>query len=194
MNSQTHHAPDDGALLALTAQGDQQAFRQLVQRHLPMILRCAERITGSAAEADDIAQEVAIRMWRKAPDWSTKTYGQLTTWLYRVTTNLSIDHKRKKITLPLTAALNAPSKEQTGLERAEQSSTSQLVRQALDRLPDKQRLVVILTYYEHLSVIEAAQVLETTPGAVSALLHRGRKTLKQTLGELALTEHITDSE
>src|ERR1700756_2816664 len=94
---------DDAALMQRIAGGDNRAFEKLVQRHLPRSVRMATRITGSAAEAEDVLQEAFTRVWKHAAEWEQPgtTGAQFSTWFYRIVLNLCIDHKRKRVFAPL---------------------------------------------------------------------------------------------
>ena len=81
------------------ARQDAAAYRMLVARHLNFCVRFAERMLGSRADAEDVVQEVCLRIWNDAGKW--KPEAKFTTWLYRVMTNACIDHKRKRRLLPL---------------------------------------------------------------------------------------------
>lgn len=86
---------EDAALLAAFAQGDRTAAAVLTDRLLPRVYGLALRMTGDRAEAEDIAQEAMVRLWRIAPDWEPGG-AKISTWLYRVVKNLCVDHKRRR--------------------------------------------------------------------------------------------------
>ena len=86
---------DDEALLVLYANGDEQAARVLTQRLTPRVLGHAFRLLGDHAEAEDVAQEAMLRLWRIAPHWR-QGEAKPTTWLYRVVANLCTDRLRKR--------------------------------------------------------------------------------------------------
>mgnify|MGYP000271237850 FL=1 len=90
----------DDALLALFANGDAGAARALTLRFTPRALAHAQRVLGDAAEAEDVAQEAMMRLWRMAPDWRAGE-AQLGTWLYRVVANLCTDRLRKRRTVDI---------------------------------------------------------------------------------------------
>ena len=171
--------PDED-LLGLVGQGDTTALRTLVFRHLPRLLGLAERLTGNAADAEEIAQEALIRVWRAARTWKPGG-ARFATWLYRVTVNLCIDRRRKRKPEPLDGLPDMPSAEMGALAEVQAGQMNALVRRLLDALPEKQRIALVLSYYEELSSREVAEIMDTSPGAVMGLLFRGRQALKDRL-------------
>ena len=169
---------EDAALLARYAAGDQSAARALAARHAPRALSVATRMLGDAAEAQDVTQEAMIRMFRIAPDWDP-TRARLGTWLYRVVSNLSIDRLRARrggtdtLDETNTPADDAP----TPAERLESADRARLLHDAIDHLPERQRLAVTLRHIEDLSNPEIAEILDTSVEAVESLLARGRRML-----------------
>ena len=93
----------DDDLLALYASGDRDAARRLTLRFTPVALRVAQRMLADAAEAEDVAQEAMLRLWRMAPGWQPGE-AKVATWLYRVVANLCTDRLRRRRTVPLEAA------------------------------------------------------------------------------------------
>ena len=97
----------DERLLVLYANGDPGAARLLSQRLVPRMLGVATRLLGDRAEAEDVAQEAMIRLWRVAPCWRAGE-AQVSTWLYRVVTNLRTDRRRARIRRPGVGLDDAP--------------------------------------------------------------------------------------
>jgi len=164
------------------AGGDLAVFEQLVLRHQEAVWRTAYRMVGDRQSAEDLAQEVFLRVFRAADRY--RPTAAFRTYLYRVLVRVCLDHLRKKRPRPGVdlAQIAEPAlsvEEQTVLgERAD------LVQQAVAGLPPKQRSAVVLRYYEGLSGPEIADVLKTTAKAVERLLARGRKTLQERLARL----------
>ena len=167
----------DVDLLRLVARGDPAALRALVSRHLPRVLRMAERLTGNPSDAEEIAQETMIRLWRVARTWKPEG-ARFDTWLYRVTVNLCIDRQRKRPMESLDGVAEMASSEKGAFAAVHGGQMNTLVRQLLEALPEKQRIALVLSYYEELTSREVAEIMETTPGAVMGLLFRGRQALK----------------
>lgn len=167
----------DTELLCLVGRGDPAALRALVFRHLPRTLRIAERITGNPADAEEIAQETMIRVWRAAREWKPQG-ARFDTWLYRVVVNLSIDRRRKRNPESLDNVPEMASSEQGALAEVHYGQMNALMRHLLEGLPDKQRIALVLSYYEELNSREVAEVMGISSGAVLGLLFRGRQALK----------------
>ena len=162
------------------AEGNDRAVRTMVARKLPRLLGLATRMLGDRSEAEDVAQETFLRLWRQAPSWR-RGEARLDTWLYRVALNLCTDRLRKR-----RETYVAEPPEQTdpdadparGLAEAERNVT---VQAALDALPDRQREAIVLQYYQELSNIEAAAVMGIGVEALESLLCRARRALRARL-------------
>jgi RNA polymerase sigma-70 factor (ECF subfamily) len=172
-------AQDDGsddALLALYAGGDREAARLLSQRFTPMTLRVAQRMLRDPAEAEDVAQEAMLRLWRMAPGWRPGT-AKVSTWLYRVVANLCTDRLRKRRSVPLEAAPEAEDGMPGAAERMIEADRAAALEAALATLPERQRQAVILRHLEGLSNPEIAKVMEIGVEAVESLVARGKRGL-----------------
>ena len=172
----------DEALMARVAKGDQGAFRLLARKHLPAMVGLARRVLGNAAEAGDAAQEAMLRVWTHAPKW--QPLAAFKTWLTRVVVNLCLDRKRKRPLLDLDAAGDIADPAPGASEQAESAERDRMLAVAIERLPDRQRTAVLLTYSEGLSNAEVAATLGTSVSAVETLLIRGKQNLRRALGEL----------
>lgn len=182
----------DTNLMLLIKNGDQQAFRELVERHKLSVLNLCLRFTGNKQDAEDLAQEVFIRIFQAAPSYEVKA--AFTTWLYRITVNLCLNHQRRKKVLyffSLDHGKNSqhqapyqipdfPAKERPDLD-FEKKEIQQIVQQAIQSLPENQKSVLILYRYQDLSYKEIAEVLDTTVSAVESRLHRAKENLKKRL-------------
>lgn len=172
------------ALLTRFAQGDMTAARLLVADLGAMTFAHAQRLLGNAAEAEDVAQEAMLRLWRIAPDWEPDR-ARVTTWLYRVTGNLCIDRMRKvaRQSLPLDL-IAEPVDPAPGAEaRILAAARAQALTQALQQLPERQRQAVVLRHIEGLTNPEIAQIMETGVEAVESLTARGKRNLSAGLAE-----------
>ncbi len=170
----------DGELLAGIRRGEAPAFRELMQRHLNSVLATARRIVGDAAEAEDIAQEAFLRLWRGA-DGVEAIGDTLLPWLRRVASNLAIDRLRKARRLDVTDELPDQPDQARQLQTLETRDTAARVEAALASLPERQRLAVGLFHFEELSQREVAQAMEISEDALESLLARGRRKLREIL-------------
>lgn len=174
--------PDDAALLMRYAAGDAMAARWLAERHAGRLLAHAMRMLGGdRAEAEDVVQDTMLRLWRMAPDWQDGQ-AQLSTWLYRVATNLCIDRRRRRRpSEPLDAVPDPVAPEPAGPAALMQSQRAAALQAALDRLPDRQRQAVILRHLDGLSNPEIAAVMDIGIEAVESLVARGKRALTTAL-------------
>ncbi len=172
--------PDDALLIAY-ANGDRAASLELTRRLVPRVLSYAARLLGDASEAEDVAQEAMLRLWRIAPDWR-QGEARVSTWLYRVVTNLCTDWLRKgRRVAPLDAA-GDPACGSPGSEaRMMSANRAEALQVALNALPDRQREAVVLRHIEGLSNPEIAQVMDIGVEAVESLTARGKRALTAAL-------------
>lgn len=172
----------DEALLVLFANGDPSAARVLTARLLPRVLGHAYRLLGDRAEAEDVAQEAMLRLWRIAPDWRSGE-AQVTTWLYRIVANLCIDRQRKARGVDLESIPEPedgrPSAEAGLLDKARHDA----LQQALNGLPDRQRQAVVLRHIEGFANPEIARIMDIGVEAVESLTARGKRALTVALAD-----------
>ncbi|MCW5729376.1 MAG: RNA polymerase sigma factor [Alphaproteobacteria bacterium] len=170
----------DETLMGRVATGDHAAFRALVDRHVARATALAYRILGRRAEAEEVVQEAFLRVWTTAPRWNLD--GALfRTWFSRVLTNLCIDRRRRPRMDPMEAA-GDPADPSPGADAAiEERQRGALVAAAMAELPERQRVALALCYWQEMSNIEAAEVMQISVGAVESLLVRARRSLKEKL-------------
>ena len=148
---------DDATLLARYARGDAAAARLLTERLVPRIYAQAFRMLGDGAEAEDVAQDAMMRLWKIAPEWRTGE-AQVTTWLYRVVANLCTDRlrKRPRRTVTLDAVTDPPDPAPSAEARLLATARQEALNRALADLPERQRLAVMLRHFEGASNTEIA--------------------------------------
>ena len=172
-------AEDDGsddALLALYATGDRVAAQRLSLRFTPIALRVAQRMLRDPAEAEDVAQEAMLRLWRMAPGWRPGA-AKVTTWLYRVVSNQCTDRLSWRRTVPLEGAPEPVDEAPGAAARMIAADRALALEAALAALPERQRQAVILRHLEGLSNPEIAEVMEIGVEAVESLVARGKRGL-----------------
>ncbi len=178
--SKAEVATDEGGLVAAVAQGDTAAFRQLIDRHLPGVTAIARRMLRDDAEAEDVAQEAFLRLWRTGSNLDVGP-GGVRPWLRRVVSNLCIDRIRGASRQTVMEEVPEQAEEAgqlTGMEKAELSGR---VDQALKALPERQRLALTLFHFEGMSQNEVAAAMDISAEAVESLLGRARRALKASL-------------
>lgn len=169
--------------MAQVQRRDQEAFTRLLDRHLGGLQKFLQRLTGNAADADEIAQEAFLRIWSHARRWQPDRV-KFTTWLYRIARNLAIDrHRRHRESTPDELAAIADDAPDAGhvldAERRERAT-----RAAVSELPERQRTALLLCHFDGLSNQDAAAILEVSVDALESLLSRARRTLRSTLRPL----------
>lgn len=178
------NADPDEDILRRVAAGEPAAIQAMVARKLPRLLSLATRMLGDPVEAEDVAQEAMLRIWKQAPRWKPGQ-ARFDTWLHRVGLNLCYDRLRRRREIPTDILPEtvwdgpAPDRGLLALE------TGQRVQAALMRLPQRQREAIILCHYQEMGNIEAAKTLEISVEALESLLSRGRRALRLALADMA---------
>jgi RNA polymerase sigma-70 factor (ECF subfamily) len=184
----TDHEPNDAELMARLAKGHVPALGELAQRHQGRVLEIAFRTLGQWDLAEDVAQETFLRVYRAAKRY--RPQAQFTTWLYRIVVNLCLDEQRRraKSAVPLESVapegLPAPY-----IEPAERKEVAQFVRTAVQELPERQRVAIILYRYEGLNHAQISEVTGWSQSAVESLLVRAYANLR---GKLAKIKDFTE--
>ncbi len=177
-------AADDDALIRCIAAGDSSAWPKLVERHLSPLVALGWRILGDRTEAEDVAQEVFVRLLAKAPAWEPGG-ALLRTWLTRVAINLCIDRRRARRTTSLDDLPEPKDPASDEAMVARRFDMARKVRAALHKLPERQAVAMTLVHYQGFSNREAANVLEVSVDALESLLARGRRAMKKDLSKVA---------
>ncbi len=164
-------------LIRRTQLGDGDAFQILLHRHLPMIHAYAMRMTGNQADASDIAQEVFIRFWQKADSFQPEKAG-LSTWLHQIAHNLCIDFFRKNSKQQNLVTHNHEEAIDTSEEVLDRQNQ---LKDAIGKLPERQRSALLFCHYQGLTNKQAAHILDVSVDALESLLSRARRTLKTNL-------------
>lgn len=192
---QAAETDEDAALVRLARSGDTDAFGRLVARHETRVYALIARVLGANGTADDVddtAQDVFVQAWRALPRFREEA--RFSTWLHRIATNMAIKQwhrvKRRAGTvatedLPNTVraalAANGPGPEEIATQKARDRD----LRDAIEKLPEKQRTVILLHYFEDCACEEIAALLGCSVGTVWSRLHYGCRKLRDTAGGLA---------
>lgn len=179
--------------------GENAALTELYHRHYRRVLNIVWRYLGRESEAEDLAQEVFIRVARSASRWEPKA--AFTTWLYQITGNLCLNFRRNRARRGKILKLTSGQPDETGqfdpVAQAEDTSSepsggslirdevAREVRAALDQLPERQRLAIVLLHYEQLGHAEIGEALGISANAAKQICHRARENLRELLASKA---------
>jgi RNA polymerase sigma-70 factor, ECF subfamily len=174
---------DPPGLVERLRAGEPAAFEELVRVHQHRVFGVAARMLGSAAEAEEIAQEVFLRVHRAIGEFRGEA--RLSTWLYAITSRLCLNRlasgARRRERADEAALEDAPSGDADAAATLERGELETALRQAIAGLPEDRRIVVVLRDVEGLSYDEIAAALDLEPGTVRSRLHRARMDLKAKL-------------
>jgi RNA polymerase sigma-70 factor (ECF subfamily) len=178
----------DVALMGMVSAGDMRAFEELVERHQRAVIGTVAKMLGNASESEDIAQQVFVRVWKSAGRYEAQA--KFTTWLFTITRNLVFNEVRRRQRKP---TVSVDEREETTHRTVEDlqaispddemlhTELEEAIDRAIQSLPEKQRMAVVLRRYEEMPYEEIAVVLEMSIPAVKSLLFRARTQLKEAL-------------
>jgi RNA polymerase sigma-70 factor, ECF subfamily len=172
----------EAGLMQRVAQGDRAALAQIIGEHQKRVWAVAYRFTQRREDADDISQEAFIRLWNAAGRWEPAA--RLSTWLYRVVTNLCLDFRRKQAHAPMALAQGTAEPAAPEAAPLETEETIARVQRTVAELPERQRMAVILHRYEGMSYREISRATGWGEAAIESLLSRAYATLRQQLVDL----------
>lgn len=172
----------DQDLMSAAADGDMDAFEELVLHHQHAAVRVAYRLLSHEEDARDAAQEAFLRILESASRY--RPTASFRTYLYHILTRICIDHLRRRsrrerfdVTLTLDPSHAPP-------EALERNERAERVRAAIRTLPPRQRVALVLKHYEGMSYAEIAEAMQTSRRAVDSMLARARQALKEMLADL----------
>jgi len=184
----------DAEVMLRVKAGDQGAFDYLVQKYRRPMVSFMYRMARNSAAAEDLAQEVFLRVYRSRESYEASA--KFTTWLYRIATNLAVNHARdtRHERPEVTVSLDEPDEESgTTLELPDASLTAEqamvrrermlAIRRKVEALPEQQRLAVIMHKYQQMDYKQIAEVLKKSESATKSLLFRAYETLREQLKE-----------
>jgi RNA polymerase sigma-70 factor, ECF subfamily len=186
--------PTDADIMLRVKAGDQSAFDYLVQKYRRPLVSFMYRMARNAAAAEDLAQEVFLRVYRSRESYEASA--KFTTWLYRIATNLAVNHARdtRHERPELTVSLDEPDDDTgTTFELPDASMTAEqsmmrrermlAIRSKVEALPEQQKLAVIMHKYQQMDYKQIADVLKKSESATKSLLFRAYETLRDQLKE-----------
>ena len=191
-------ARTDVQLMLDVKAGDDQSFALLLHRYRSPLVNFLYRMVRNREQAEDLAQEVFIRVYRARADYVPSA--KFTTWLFRIATNLALNsvrdnrHQRMEVSLDAPVTMDAEDGDERPMDVAEkhpnieehlvEESQRQMIRHAIDKLPEKQRAAVLLHKYQELDYSEISRILECSESALKSLLFRAYETLRVELAPL----------
>jgi len=183
----------DTDLISRAAGGDASAFQALVERHRAMVYRIAYQFAGNHHDAEDIAQEVFLKIYRSLDRF--RQDAQLTSWMYRIAMNACIDHRRRsRASTNATAGdeaeykmLNAAEETPGPEDRAYAGEIGQVLELEIGRLPKGQRIVFVMRHYRGMKLCEIAEALGLAEGTVKRQLHAAVHRLRDALSHARVT-------
>ena len=178
------HEQSDSEIIRQIQSGDTDAFDELMRRYKRLVVNFVYRVLGSAADADDVAQEVFVRVYRNLDIYRPET--KFSTWLFALARNAAIDHLRWRkrhptesiAVSPQLAAVSGTADEVSAREIGGQIAT------AVAKLPEDQRTALVLAEYHGLSYAEIAAVMRCSEKSVESRLYRAKQTLRGLLRHL----------
>ena len=186
--------PSDAEIMLRAKAGDQSAFDYLVQKYRRPMISFMYRMARNAAAAEDLAQEVFLRVYRSRANYEASA--KFTTWLYRIATNLAVNHARdtRHERPEVQVSLDEPDEESgTTLELPDGNLTAEqamvrrermlAIRSKVEALPEQQRLAVFMHKYQQMDYKQIADVLKKSESATKSLLFRAYETLRDQLKE-----------
>lgn len=179
----------DARLMLRFRDGDAEAFNTLFSRHMRSMINFAYRFVHNREQAEELAQEIFLKVYEGAGGY--KAQAKFTTWLYRIAANVCLNEVRK----PRFRAVHQPLPEandpalgcaefQAGSapdRLLEQQAISNVLKEALNKIPEKQRIAFILNKYQDFSYLEVAEIMKTSEKAVKSLIHRAKEALAERL-------------
>ena len=196
-------ARSDVQLMLDVKAGDEQSFELLLRKYRTPLVNFLYRMVHDSAAAEDLAQEVFLRVYRARKDYAPSA--KFTTWMFRIATNLALnsvrDNRYRQSEISMDQAVDAGDDERRTMEVPDLTPTveqflvarsrSEMILRAIDALPEKQRAAVLLHKYQELDYDEIARILECSESALKSLLFRAYETLRTALAPLLNTEKVS---
>lgn len=171
---------EEKELLENIKAGDQSAFKELFLKYNPMVFSVCRRMLGDAREAEDLTQEVFLNVHRSIGRFGHQS--KISTWIYRICVNLCLNRqaklKRMKwLNLEFISAREGAISDESPDRILERKETEEIIQGAINSLPEKQRIAILLSRYEGLSYDEIAEITESSVSSVESRLFRAKQNL-----------------
>jgi len=175
---------EDIALMSLVVKKDKKAYGRLIDLYMSNVFQFSYGILQERELAEDITQEVFLRLWKNPTSWQPK--GRIKSWLLRVAHNLSIDEVRKRKPQSDIDGVEdyLLSNEDSPEDRTHKGMVEDIVKEAILKLPTRQKAAVMISYYSLCSNKEGAEIMGVTVEAFESLLARSREKLKYVLDNI----------
>lgn len=177
---------EESTLIQNILDGNQPDLERLINIYQPNVFRTAMGLLHNKEDAEEITQDVFLKVFESLSSFNHKA--TLSTWIYRVTINTSLnflkEKKRKRLLVGLSALLGLASKEKQSETIITEKEEKEAIRKAIQELPEKQRLAFVLTKYEELPQRQVAEIMQISEGAVEQLLIRARSNLRKKLEKI----------
>lgn len=184
---------NDQELIQKIAQNDQAAFRMLVDRYNEMVINVCFHFCGNKQDAEDVAQEVFIQIYKSAPNYRFEA--KLSSWIYRIAVNRSLNNLRTQKRMRWFKRINdffdedrlneaticdpvSPDQPDIAFSGKEQR---QFIQKAIDSLPDDQKVAFMLHQFEGLSYQEITEIMQKSLSSVTSIIHRAKLNLQKKL-------------
>jgi RNA polymerase sigma-70 factor (ECF subfamily) len=180
---QLHEQPDS-ELVRQIQSGDAAAFDELMRRYKHPVVNFVFRMLGNAGDADDVAQDVFVRVYQKLDTYRPET--KFSTWLFALARNAAIDHLRWRARHPTESIESAPEISTTSgtAEAVNAREIGALISAAVAKLPEDQRTALVLSEYQGMSHAEVGAIMRCSAKSVESRLYRAKQTLREGLRPL----------
>jgi|SRR5579872_1088771 len=196
-------ARSDVQLMLDVKAGDERSFELLLRKYRAPLVNFLYRMVRDSAVAEDLAQEVFLRVYRARKDYAPSA--KFTTWMFRIATNLALnsvrDNRYRQSEVSMDQAVNDGDDERRAMEVPDHTPTveqvlvarsrSEMILRAIDSLPEKQRAAVLLHKYQELDYDEIARILDCSESALKSLLFRAYETLRTVLAPMLNAEKVS---
>ena len=178
--------PEDETLLSKIQQGNHGAYSTLVKKYYMSYYRLAYRYIGSREDAEDLTQTAFLKLWQNPGAWNDGKGSKFTTWFYRVVINLCLDRSRKKKSYSLEDDHTLMDESDDQENTLHKKQLQLVLKKHIIALPERQKIALILCFYQNLAHKEAADIMKVSEKALQSLLMRAKTSLKKNMAKYDL--------